>query len=360
MIGATAVAHPNIALVKYWGKSDERLILPAAGSLSLTLDVFPTTTTVTLDSGLLQDTVELDGHAATQETTGRVRAFLDLVRSRVTDTRAVLPHARVVTRNAVPTGAGLASSAAGFAALAVAAGAAYGLRSHRTELSRLARRGSGSACRSIVPGLAIWHAGNDETSFAEPVPGPDLGMVVVVVNRRGKKVSSREAMRRTRDTSPYYTAWVRSAQEDLALAVDALANDDLAALGAVIESNALRMHAAIAACRPPIRYLAPASVGVFDAAEALRADGLEAYATADAGPNVVLVCRADRVAEVRKALADRLGIDAEDTSRDAGPLRIIAAKAGPGARLVPDSGESADGTSADVAPYDTAPRDGQA
>ncbi|QAY60493.1 diphosphomevalonate decarboxylase [Microbacterium protaetiae] len=317
---STAVAHPNIALVKYWGKRDDSLILPLTGSLSLTLDVFPTTTTVVVDPHAEADQIVFDAAPATGSAAARITAFLDLVRT-LAGTNA---RARVDTRNSVPTGAGLASSASGFAALAVAAADAYGLTLDQRALSRLARRGSGSACRSIIPGAAIWHAGlDDATSFAEHVDGPDLGMVIAVVDAGAKAVSSREAMRRTRDTSPYADAWVHAAEADLALMQQAFAAGDIGMIGEVTESNALRMHAAIMGCRPPIRYLAPQSVALFDAAARLRAQGLQAYATADAGPNVVFVCPAGEVDAVREALtADMPG------------ERLIAARAGAGAHLV--------------------------
>ncbi|MEQ6897755.1 diphosphomevalonate decarboxylase [Microbacterium sp. KR10-403] len=321
---STAVAHPNIALVKYWGKRDDALILPDTGSLSLTLDVFPTTTRVTVDPALAADEIVFDGAVATGSPAARITAFLDLVRAQA----GTAARARVETRNSVPTGAGLASSASGFAALAVAAADAYGLDLGERDLSRLARRGSGSACRSIIGGTAIWHAGTDDaTSYAEHIAGPDLGMVIAVVDAAAKAVSSREAMRRTRDTSPYADAWVQAAEADLALMQRAFAACDLTAIGELTESNALRMHAAIMGCRPPIRYLAPQSIGLFDAAARLRAAGLEAYATADAGPNVVFVCRAADVGAVRDALTvdDAAGMPAD---------RLIAAQAGPGAHLV--------------------------
>ncbi len=116
-----AVAQPNLALVKYWGKRDSQLMLPAAGSISLTLDVFPTTTSVELDATLIADDVLFNGAAAHEEQHHRIVTFLDLVRERAEST----VFARVVTTNSVPTGAGLASSASGFAALALAASDAY-------------------------------------------------------------------------------------------------------------------------------------------------------------------------------------------------------------------------------------------
>ncbi|WP_036284519.1 diphosphomevalonate decarboxylase [Microbacterium luticocti] len=319
---STAIAHPNIALIKYWGKRDDELILPLTGSLSLTLDVFPTTTTVTLAPDSAVDEVLFDGAPA--GAAERIVAFLDLVRGLAGSTT----RARVHTRNSVPTGAGLASSASGFAALAVAAASAYGLALDDAALSRLARRGSGSACRSIVGGTAIWHAGSDDdSSFAEPVAGPDLGMVIAVVDAAAKPISSRQAMRRTIETSPYLPAWVSSTEADLAAMQQAFARGDVTAIGELTESNALRMHAAIMAARPPVRYLAPQSIALFDTAARLRADGLEAYATADAGPNVVFLCRGADVDAVRDAVA-------ADPAAGIAPDRLVAAHAGPGAHLV--------------------------
>lgn len=301
---ATAVAHPNIALVKYWGKADAQLALPATGSVSMGLDVFPTTTTVTLDGGSgagaeARDAFTLNGHVVEGGAMVRVQQFLDLVR----ELAGSVARASVVSENTVPTGAGLASSASGFAALATAASAAYGLDLSARDLSRLARRGSGSATRSIPGGVAVWHAGDDQGSFAEPIPAPPMAMVVVTIDAGPKPIGSREAMRRTIATSPFYPAWVTSTTETVGDMLDACAAGDFTRIGEITESNALRMHATIEGAFPPIRYLNARSVAVFDAVGELRAAGLEAYATADAGPNVVVLCQpADRSA-VATALA---------------------------------------------------------
>ncbi|MER5199896.1 diphosphomevalonate decarboxylase [Streptomyces sp. NPDC002755] len=328
---ATAVAHPNIALIKYWGKRDERLVLPRVDSLSMTLDIFPTTTRVGLDPGADHDTLTLGGRPARGEMLRRVTAFLDLVRAQAgRSERAV-----VDSHNTVPTGAGLASSASGFAALAVAAAAAYGLRLDATAHSRLARRGSGSASRSIFAGFALWHAGPptaateaeaDLGSYAEPVPaaGLDPALVIAVVNAGPKAVSSREAMRRTLDTSPLYEPWARSSADDLSEMRAALRRADLEAVGEIAERNALGMHATMLAARPAVRYLAPASLTVLDSVLQLRKDGVCAYATMDAGPNVKVLCPrtdAERVARVLR------GTVPDGT--------VLIARPGPGARLLP-------------------------
>lgn len=305
MTAATARAHPNIALVKYWGKADTTVNLPATGSLSMTLDVFPTTTTVTLVPDAEHDAVVLNGTAREGVVRDRVVRFLDIVREMAgSRTTAV-----VDTVNTVPSAAGLASSASGFAALAAAASRAYGLDLDRTALSRLARRGSGSAARSVIPGFAVWHAGDDQESFAEPLEAPDLAMVIAIVNAEEKAVSSRDAMKRTALTSPFYPAWVTSTAETLTAAVQASREGDVERLGRITETNALRMHAVIQSCDPPVRYLSPTSVALFDLAESLRVGGLPVYATADAGPNVVFLCRpedADAVASAARPLAQTM------------------------------------------------------
>jgi diphosphomevalonate decarboxylase len=324
---ATASAHPNIALVKYWGKRDERLVLPHSGSLSMTLDIFPTTTTVRPAPAADADEVTLDGTPVRGEPLRRVVAFLDLVR----DLAGRTERAFVDTRNAVPTGAGLASSASGFAALAVAGAAAYGLDLDATALSRLARRGSGSAARSIFGGFAVWHAGEgtgaaaDLASYAEPVPVPalDPALVVALVDTGPKAVSSRSAMRRTVDTSPLFRAWADSSAADLAGMAAALRRGDLDAVGEIAERNALGMHATMLAARPAVRYLSPATLEVLDGVLQLRRDGVPAYATMDAGPNVKVLCHRADAGRVTEAV------------RAAGRCATVVAHPGPGARLRP-------------------------
>lgn len=327
---ATASAHPNIALIKYWGKRDERLALPATSSLSLTLDLAPTVTTVELSPEAHSDDVrwgrgaDLRTMSAAEAT--RVVGFLDLVRAAA----GRMEPAVVSTANEIPTGAGLASSASGFAALALAAATAYGLDLSPRELSRLARRGSGSASRSIFGGLVQWHAGHDdESSYAEPIDdgGLELGLVVVVLTGERKAVGSREAMRRTVETSPYFEPWTRAVPEQLAQMRSALASGDLRAVGEIAESNALRMHATMLGALPPVRYWNEGTIEALDVVSRLREDGVDAYATMDAGPNVKILCHrreADDVAErVRGDLRHRLG------ARD-----VLVAGAGPGASLI--------------------------
>lgn len=325
MVFAVARAHPNIALVKYWGKADDELILPAAGSMSMTLDQFATTTRVEL-TGADADQFELNGAVADAKATGRTTAFLDLVRNLAAEAGldTANAHAKVTSVNEGPTAAGMASSASGFAALATAAARAYGLDLSTKDLSRLARRGSGSASRSLIDRFAIWHAGtSDETSYAEAIDAPEMAMVSVTVNATAKKVSSRDGMVATRQTSPYYQAWIDVTKQTLEEMIAACAAADLTRIGEITETHAHRMHAVINATHPPIRYLAPVSWQVFDEVSAMRDDGLEAYATADAGPNVVIICRPDDA----QAVANRVAAYGQ----------INTFSPGPGAHLMDDA-----------------------
>lgn len=320
--GAVAVAYPNMALVKYWGKRDESLILPVTGSLSMTFDIFPTTTQVRLRPKDSVDSVTINGRRPEPGPRSRVTQFLGIVR----DLAGRSEGADVVSDNAAPTGAGLASSASGFAALAAAASTAYGLRLDGDALSRLARRGSGSACRSVFGGFVQWHSGTgtdmvgDRTCYAEPVHTElDAAMVIAVVDARPKALSSRTAMRRTMSTSPFYLPWAastRTALEEMCAALDAR---DLTRVGEIAEHNALGMHAALLAAQPSIRYLTPQSLRILEQVEQLRAEGTAAYATIDAGPNVAVLCARSDTARVMAAL------------RESGdPTALHVARPGPG------------------------------
>lgn len=296
---ATATAHPNIALVKYWGKRDEALILPHQSSLSVTLAPLSVTTSVEWGGGR-QDEVSINGEPAQGSELDRVVALLRLVRPQ---------PARVVSAGNFPKAAGLASSAAGFAALAVAARAAAGLpRDVRAE-SILARQGSGSACRSIQGGVCIWHRGSSAdgtdsyaTQELKADHWPELRLLVAMVSREEKEVKSRDGMRSAVETSPYYEAWTRDAEEEVPRALAALYAKDLHAIGEIAEKNAWRMHATSLAADPPLCYLKPQTLEVIAALQRLRRDGVPAYFTLDAGPNPVVLTDAAHEAAVEAAL----------------------------------------------------------
>ncbi|MCA9567838.1 MAG: diphosphomevalonate decarboxylase [Myxococcales bacterium] len=296
---ATAIAHPNIALVKYWGKRDTALNLPAVPSISLTLDGFRTRTQVIW--GVEEDAVHHDGQPAAAAFAKRVTDFLDIIDPN-------RPPCMVLTENNFPVGAGLASSASGFAALAVAATRAAGRTDDRTALSALARQGSGSACRSLFGGFVEWKLGNrpdGSDSHATPIASRDywaVAMVVAVVNEGPKAVGSTDGMEASRHTSPYYKGWVDSAPADVEAAKDAIYDRDLDALGRVMEHSTLKMHACMMAANPPLLYWMPATLALMAEVRELRASGISAWATMDAGPQVKVLCRRKDADRVREAL----------------------------------------------------------
>lgn len=298
--GFSARAYSNIALIKYWGKANRELILPTTSSLSLTLNAYWTDTTL-LPAG--EDSVHLDGVQLSGTEAKRVFDFLDIARSLTGSTQKF----HVESQNHVPTAAGLASSASAFAALAVAADAALGIGLDERGLSRLARRGSGSASRSIFGGFALWHAGTDDvSSYAQTVSSSvtaDISMVAAVVNSGMKSVSSRAAMEHTMQTSPLYQAWVDHSAIDLRSAVAALESGDLDALGEVAEANAFGMHATMMSSRPAVLYWLPGTLAALDRIDELRSEGVRVWATIDAGPNVKAICHRKDVEVVRVALS---------------------------------------------------------
>jgi diphosphomevalonate decarboxylase len=330
----TARACANIALVKYWGKRDARLNLPAAGSLSLTLDALVTTTQVEFDAALADDELVLDGAPARPAELARTRAFLDLVRAAA----QIATRARVVSKNEFPTASGLASSASGYAALAVAATGAAGLALPPRALSILARRGSGSAARSLFGGFVRMHAGraNDGTrdgpddgtdAFAEPVSSPlvdRVRMVIAIVGGGAAKAhGSRDAMDHTAATSPLYRAWIELVPRDLAAAEAALAAGDLEALGALTEANALAMHASAIAARPAVIYWQPATLAAIAEVRALRGAGHAAWATMDAGPHVKVLTTAGDAAAVAAAMRGVPGVTDVSIAAAGGPATIV-------------------------------------
>lgn len=315
-------AHTNIALIKYWGKENEEWIIPMNHSLSLTLDAFYTDTKVEFDDSLKKDELVLDGVLQDDAALKKVTVVLNRVR----DWAGISSYARVESINHVPTAAGLASSASGLAALAGAAAYAAGLSLSKKDLSRLARIGSGSASRSIYGGFAEWIKGqDDETSYAIPVDDADwdIGMLFIVVNDAKKDVSSREGMRRTVETSPFYNGWLETVDDDLADIKAAISKRDVYAIGAIAERSALKMHATTLGAKPPFTYWSAESMKAMDAVRQLRQKGYAVHFTMDAGPNVKLLCKASELIEVKRLLSEQFDSN-----------QLIEARPGPGLHVL--------------------------
>ena len=289
---AVAIANSNVALAKYWGKRNENLNLPYTGSISITLAGLSTTARVRFDTERNHDHIVLNGEQTDNSPASVIRQFLDHVRRAAGEKTA----AEVEVHSNFPVAAGLASSASTFAALAVAATSALGLSLSRCELSALARRGSGSAARSIYGGYAEWLAGEADDgsdSYAVQLAAPQhwrLGVVVAITDSGRKAIGSREGMAHALKRSPFFPAWLESHEADLAAVRHGILDRDLAVTGQAAERNCLKMHAASMAASPPLLYWKPATLAVIHRVLQLREEGTEAYFTIDAGPQVKVIC----------------------------------------------------------------------
>ncbi|HAY0766692.1 diphosphomevalonate decarboxylase [Enterococcus faecium] len=324
MFKGKARAYTNIALIKYWGKKNEELILPMNNSLSLTLDAFYTETEVIFSDSYMLDEFYLDGTLQDEKATKKVSQFLDLFRKEA----GLSLKASVISQNFVPTAAGLASSASGLAALAGACNTALKLGLDDLSLSRFARRGSGSACRSIFGGFVEWEKGHDDlSSYAKPVPSDsfedDLAMVFVLINDQKKEVSSRNGMRRTVETSSFYQGWLDSVEGDLYQLKQAIKTKDFQLLGETMERNGLKMHGTTLAAQPPFTYWSPDSLKAMDAVRQLRKQGIPCYFTMDAGPNVKVLVENSHLSEVQETFTKLFSKE-----------QVITAHAGPGIAII--------------------------
>ncbi len=318
----TARAYTNIALIKYWGKKNKQLKLPYTNSLSLTLDRFYTDTKATIiDSD--KDVVYLNNQLLDDTQNKRILNYLETVRNFYSFTE----HFQIDSVNHVPTSAGFASSASGFAALAAAINETKQLDLNRQELSILARNGSGSASRSIYGGFVEWQAGHDnESSFAVPIdetPEIDLALLSVVINKHSKKISSTVGMENSVKSSPFYPNWVTLVSSEIKEIKQAIAQKDLQKIGEISEHNAMSMHALTLSADPSFTYFAPETIRIIQLIQELRRKGLFAYATIDAGPNVKIICTKESLPKVQTYIEQQLS-----------DVTTVVANIGPGIQYI--------------------------
>lgn len=318
---ATALAHPNIAFIKYWGNRDDILRLPQNGSISMNLAGLHTHTRVSFDPAFTSDSFTLNNLAQTGTSLARVSNFLNLVRDKAENPW----FAQVESANNFPTGTGIASSAAAFAALALAASSALGLELSEAQLSALARKGSGSACRSIPSGFVEWLAGSsDEDSYAVTIAPPthwDLMDCIAIIKDTHKVTGSTEG-HQIAETSPLQAARVTGVSDRLQRCRQALLARDFEALAAVVELDSNLMHAVMMTSTPTLFYWEPASVEIMKAVPGWRREGLATCYTLDAGPNVHVLCGATEAPVVKARLEQIPGVN-----------QVLTAAAGGGAHL---------------------------
>ncbi len=322
---STAVANANIALVKYWGKRDSKLILPQNGSLSMTCDGLSTITTVDFSPEYNQDTILINDEELRKDEKD-VLGHLDRIRNLA----GINEKAKVVSETNFPVAAGLASSASGLAAITLAATKAAGLNVPERELTILTRQGSGSASRSICEGFVEWYRGQKEDgsdSFAETIAPknhwPEFRMIATILTEKQKPVSSRAGMAQSVANCPYYTSWIKEATKDLETVRTAIKEKNFQKLGETAELNCLKMHAVMMTTTPPIIYWIPETLEVIHTVRALREEGIQAYFTIDGGPQVKVMCLEKDAEKINKMLQELSSVK-----------RTVVCKPGDGAKLL--------------------------
>ena len=322
MNSVTAVSPANIAFIKYWGKKNPKLNIPYNDSVSMNLDSCLTKTTTEFDPKLKKDRIFIGGKEVGGDKRQRVVKILDLVRAK----SKIKFYAKVESENNFPSDAGIASSASGFSALALSASAAAGLNLNQKELSRLARMGSGSACRSIPDGFTLWKKGKDDkSSFALQIAPPefwDIRDVVAVTSTEGKRVSSGEG-HELATSSPYFTLRIKNIGGRILKLKKALLEKDIKKLGTLMEEEAIDLHLMAMSSKPPVYYWNSGTLEVMHEVIRLRENGIFCYFTMDAGPNVHIICLGKDESKVKNAIKKLTLVK-----------KIISNKAGKGARII--------------------------
>ncbi len=330
----TAVATPNIALIKYWGKRDERLILPMNSSISMTMgEEFSTKTSVMFTDKINEDIFYLNGAKQDLSDKDIKERFsvIDTLRNMAGTKSRVI----VVSENNFPTAAGLASSASGIAAMVFAANAALGLNLDTKDMSIVARQGSGSSCRSLAGGFVKWEKGTKADGsdsyirqIAQPSHWPELIDIVPIVSKSKKKVSSRAGMKQTVENSVLYKIRPEYAEKVCAEIEEAIIKRDFEKLGLITIRDSNNLHAVMLDTYPPIMYLNDASREIISAIDKLNADSgkIVAAYTFDAGPNAQILTLEKYKNDVEKALSEIEGIE-----------KVYVTKPGNGPRLLGDS-----------------------
>jgi len=322
---ATAVACANIALLKYWSTRDNVLNLPSVGSISLTLDALKTQTRISFNPNLVKDILTINNKKVPLAQEKRTGEFLDIIRRK----SGFQLYAEIVSSNNFPTGAGLASSASGFAALCMATTHALDLGFNKRKLSELSRRGSGSAARSIYGGFVEMVRGKDlsgQEDVALQLAPPnywDIRLLVLITSIKEKKIGSTEAMNITAKTSPYYQNWINNSDRDLEEMKDAIRKKDFEKLGDLTEFSALKMHALTLSARPPILYWNSKTIELIEEVKKIRRSGIPAFFTIDAGPQVKVITLPDHIEALKTHFESIKGIE-----------KIMESKLGPDAKLI--------------------------
>ncbi len=320
---ATAQAHPNIAFIKYWGNRDDYLRLPLNGSISMNLEDLVTKTTVVMDESLSEDILFINEQPVLGDSLSRVQNFMNIIRVR--SEKKI--YTSISSYNNFPAGAGIASSAAAFAALCVAACRVFDLPLDFNDLSRLARRGSGSACRSIPGGFSEWLVGtSDHDSYAISIAPPNhwaLIDIVAIVEDQPKKVGSSEG-HKISSSSIIQDCRLADAPRRLDICRNAILQKDFEKLAIISELDSNLMHAVMITSTPPLFYWSPTTIFLMKYIQEMRKKGTPVFYTVDAGPNVHVITEIGYKDEVSAALSSLPGVEYILSSRVGGPARLIS------------------------------------
>lgn len=300
----TVCTFANIALCKYWGKRNQELMLPTKSSISLSLAALKTTSSVSLCNGL-HDIIILNGKEASEKDARHIKLFFDICRKLY----SLEGKIQLISGNNFAHSAGMASSASGFSALAIALNELYTLGLTKQELTILARRGSGSACRSLYGGFVHWQKGIRDDGLdcsaqqiAAATHWPELRIISVVISSQPKSVSSRDGMFLSMHTSAYYSSWIKQSEATIPLFIEAITQKDLNKLGSLTEAEWKAWQQVLHTTVPTLYYLNPISETVITAIEKLRSSGVACFFTTDAGPNIHILCEEKNIAVIKTTM----------------------------------------------------------
>lgn len=294
----TVRSYANIAIIKYWGKKNEKEMVPATSSISLTLENMYTETTLSpLPADASSDAFYINGQLQNEAEHAKMSKIIDCYRPEGAG------FVRIDTKNNMPTAAGLSSSSSGLSALVKACNAYFQLGLDRKELALEAKFASGSSSRSFYGPIAAWDKDSGEIYPVET--DLKLAMIMLVLEDQKKPISSRDGMKLCVETSTTFEDWIRQSEQDYKDMLVYLKENDFKKVGELTEKNALAMHATTKTATPPFSYLTDASYKAMDFVRQLREQGESCYFTMDAGPNVKVLCLEEDLERLSELLGQR-------------------------------------------------------
>lgn len=271
------IGYSNIALIKYWGKSNSMPIRCLTPSISLkTPNLFTKTKIEKSDkmeffiNNILQDEIELN------KMINFISSFVKLEH-----------NIKITSFNNMPTSAGLSSSSSGFMALTLATNGYFNLNKTKNELIEMCKYGSGSASRSFYD-ICEWNTDNSTNEIKSNI---EFSMFAIIIDDSKKSISSRNGMKICQETSTTFSNWVEECKKDFIEMKDALKNDDFTKIGEIAEKNAIAMHNTCNNAMPAFSYLNSESYKMIDLVKNIRKNNIECYFTADAGANIKVFCK---------------------------------------------------------------------